>query len=691
MKRLMILLLAGLLVWPASAAITHRYSFTSDASDSVGGADGTLVNNPAIANGQIQFFGGTDAAGAFVNLPGSTIAINTYSQLTIEYWSTQTTDNGWTMTTSFGDTWGNGYGMNYLFLTSGRGDNVARAAIANTPDSDAPWGDEVGVNGPEYNDSIEHHYVMTVDGTNVALYIDGVLQGTAPLGSTTLANLSNTKAYIGKGVYTVDGTWAGYINEYRIYNHALTQTGVTLSNQLGPDTYQDCVILSMSPANNAQDVPYNPYTPLSWTVDSGISVDHFEVFISTDPNIVDPNYALTVNPGTPYATTTALSLNATTLTKQKTYAWRVDVIESGTGKRFVGPMYLFTTAPEGPIFTVQPVHTSGFPGETAVLSAKFVSTQAATVKWFRNNVEVTSADPDVTITLTNVGDEWTTTLSIANLEVADEGTYFARAINTGGTKESNSVRLAVKRMLAYYPFNGDSNDYSGNGNNGTATGSTYSYAAGKVGQAIFLSGGTAYVDLPDVFDNFTPGLTFSFWANPAAAANWARFISLNNGAPSDNIFFSRVGTGTTLRFHVYLGTSSGGLVDAANALALNQWQMFAVTMTQNGNVVIYKNGLPLASGTVPLPNIVTRTNSWIGRSAWSGDQYYNGGLDEFRIYNYALTADQVADLYVADTGPYCRWKPSYDINNDCEVTLADFALIASEWLKCGIYPASACQ
>jgi hypothetical protein len=143
---------------------------------------------------------------------------------------------------------------------------------------------------------------------------------------------------------------------------------------------------------------------------------------------------------------------------------------------------------------------------------------------------------------------------------------------------------------------------------------------------------------------------------------------------------------------VYRGNSgAGGILDAAGALALNQWQMFTVTMTETGQATIYKNGLPVATGTVQTPNVIARTNSWIGRSAWSGDQYYNGGLDEVRIYNYALTADEVADLYVADSGPYCRWKPTYDINDDCEVTLADFALIAAEWLECGIYPASACN
>src|ERR1700693_800759 len=39
---------------PAHADLTHRYSFTTDASDSVGGANGTLVNSATVSGGQLQ-------------------------------------------------------------------------------------------------------------------------------------------------------------------------------------------------------------------------------------------------------------------------------------------------------------------------------------------------------------------------------------------------------------------------------------------------------------------------------------------------------------------------------------------------------------------------------------------------------------------------------------------------------------
>ena len=100
--------------------------------------------------------------------------------------------------------------------------------IANTPDNDAPWEDEVGVDGPELNDAVEHLYVLTVndpaaDGSGeLAYYIDGELQGTAALNGTTISGLSNDLVYLGKGVYSVDPECAVTIDQFSIYNRALT-------------------------------------------------------------------------------------------------------------------------------------------------------------------------------------------------------------------------------------------------------------------------------------------------------------------------------------------------------------------------------------------------------------------------------------------------------------------------------------
>ena len=47
-------LVVGMMTVPAGAALTHEYSFTTDASDSIGGANGTLVNTATVSGGQLQ-------------------------------------------------------------------------------------------------------------------------------------------------------------------------------------------------------------------------------------------------------------------------------------------------------------------------------------------------------------------------------------------------------------------------------------------------------------------------------------------------------------------------------------------------------------------------------------------------------------------------------------------------------------
>ena len=195
------------------------------------------------------------------------------------------------------------------------------------------------------------------------------------------------------------------------------------------------------------------------------------------------------------------------------------------------------------------------------------------------------------------------------------------------------------------------------------------------------------MDLPDDFSDFSVGLTIAVWANPAVVTNWARFVDLGNGPDSDNIFLTRNTSTNNLTLNVFKGTATAGNVTATNALDLNQWQMFVATMDDGGNVVLYKNGLPVQTGTISLkPNIVPRTGNFIGVSNWTTDAFYNGAMDELRIYNYAISADAVADLYSAVVGNFCRTPQTLDYDGNCKVDLPDFAIFAADWLKCGLYP-----
>jgi hypothetical protein len=233
------LILGGVLAMSVSStsfAQTHRYSFDGDANDSIGGAHGSLMGTTSVSGEQLVLPGGDNASGNFLNLPAATIAINTYTALTLEMWSTQPTANqGFSMTAVFGGTWDTGVGQDYLMIATTRGDDVSKAAIANTPDNAEPWLDEVGVTGPELNDDLQHYYALTISGTELSYYIDGALQGSTPLGAATLSALSTQFAYLGRGVYNGDAMVQGSINEFRIWDQALSADRIAAHNVLGPD------------------------------------------------------------------------------------------------------------------------------------------------------------------------------------------------------------------------------------------------------------------------------------------------------------------------------------------------------------------------------------------------------------------------------------------------------------------------
>src|SRR5208283_3297999 len=72
------------------AALQHRYSFTSDASDSVGHANGTLEGAAVVSGGQVHLNG---TKGTYVNLPGGLIAGD--KAVTFEFWASLGTNRGW--------------------------------------------------------------------------------------------------------------------------------------------------------------------------------------------------------------------------------------------------------------------------------------------------------------------------------------------------------------------------------------------------------------------------------------------------------------------------------------------------------------------------------------------------------------------------------------------------------------------
>src|SRR5579863_4833136 len=93
-------------LWAALAdaqTLQHRYSFTTDGSDSVGGANGTLVGNAFVTNNSLRLPGGGTSATpqGYVSLPSGIVSND--SSITVECWVTDTAGSTWAEVWCFGD------------------------------------------------------------------------------------------------------------------------------------------------------------------------------------------------------------------------------------------------------------------------------------------------------------------------------------------------------------------------------------------------------------------------------------------------------------------------------------------------------------------------------------------------------------------------------------------------------------
>ena len=197
-------------------------------------------------------------------------------------------------------------------------------------------------------------------------------------------------------------------------------------------------------------------------------------------------------------------------------------------------------------------------------------------------------------------------------------------------------------------------DSTGNGYDGTTfnMGSSDQVDA-KIDGGLNFDALDDYIALPEGFSDFTGGLTFELWAYPTTDSEyWARFIELARGEADHNILFARNGTSENVTFEVFAGASSGEVTTEGCELQTNVWQYWVATETDAGFAAIYKDGVGLADGTVPVPANVNRTTNFIAESNWPLiDGEYGGMLDEVRISDIARSPEWIAACHSNQAAP----------------------------------------
>ena len=186
-------------------------------------------------------------------------------------------------------------------------------------------------------------------------------------------------------------------------------------------------------------------------------------------------------------------------------------------------------------------------------------------------------------------------------------------------------------------------DASGNGNTATLVNGVVR-AAGRYGNGLTFNGVDGYLTIPNSASlNISgTGLTLSMWINPALSGGDSVVLGKFWNATMTSPYYQyglELAGGTVPVF--YVGTAGGPLsASMGSALTPNQWSYLAVVF-DGAQVQFYLNGLLVT--TVPLSATITaRGNPFQLGADNVPSQFFKGSLDEVRIYNRALTTQEIS-------------------------------------------------
>jgi hypothetical protein len=184
----------------------------------------------------------------------------------------------------------------------------------------------------------------------------------------------------------------------------------------------------------------------------------------------------------------------------------------------------------------------------------------------------------------------------------------------------------------------------------TATGARQ---PGKLGTALSFCNSTAYATLPTgAVSTLTGDYTVSVWVNPASNTSWQRVFDIGTGSSAS--MFLTVNDGSELRYAITTGGAGGEQrlnSSDPKTLPLNRWSLVTVTVAGTTGTM-YVNGQVVATNpamTVHPSAFGQSTRNYIGKSQYS-DPALNGAVDDFSIYDRALSAPEVAALAGGQAG-----------------------------------------
>jgi len=222
-----------------------------------------------------------------------------------------------------------------------------------------------------------------------------------------------------------------------------------------------------------------------------------------------------------------------------------------------------------------------------------------------------------------------------------------------------SRNFLTNGLVAYYPFNGNANDASGNGNNASFVGGIFNATDrfGKADMACYVATNGS-IHLPSTPSFQTTNATFAFWfqteSNILSDQPNNSFCQFLSAGPDHiplmyvNAYYSDFNADAMTLCYWWAGI--GGLQNEYYTVPIGDWNQFCLVLI-GSNQTVYVNSLQVYKASNYFGNFAYPATDIGNFTGDTNTHSARGSFNDFRIYNRALSEWEVQELYEYESTP----------------------------------------
>ena len=230
-----------------------------------------------------------------------------------------------------------------------------------------------------------------------------------------------------------------------------------------------------------------------------------------------------------------------------------------------------------------------------------------------------------------------------NYTIYDDSLVVSYSFNNNSAIGENSTKVA------------DISKYSNNGTWGNSSTGRINYTRGKFGTGIQFDGKDDYIYSNRFGLASTSQITVEAWVkSPLVSTGHGTIISSLEDNPSGTLWLFRASNTNSLYWEYSDSTVSYRSMYVPTYFSgyNNVFIHMAVTADYNSGVVtFYRNGVSVYTENMTTPVKLTKNQFWIGTDG-GGASFFNGTIDEFRVYKRSLSAGEVLLHYQTEFSKY---------------------------------------